>query len=209
MDTHPTPAPISPAVAARVARRRRTATPNPVDEYCNAVRQEVARIAGRNNRPFDVDDIAQAVVARFMEDPVGNMTDQPDPVRYARTRATNAGYDHSRREAGQRGEGVRRLRKATSLGDRAVGSAPSNRGTGLLGDPADLVVGRVAAEQILVCVDDDVDRAILSQHAFTGDRVTEIAIDRNLSHPTVSRKIGKARQALRPVVMRDEYVSAS
>ena len=69
--------------------------------------REVARLSARSRKAFDADDIAGDVALALAKRPADIMAAYPDPVGYARQRASHAGISFDRRERAQRGEGVR------------------------------------------------------------------------------------------------------
>ena len=69
--------------------------------------REVARLSARSRKAFDADDIAGDVAMALAKRSADIMAAYPDPVGYARQRASHAGISFDRRERAQRGEGVR------------------------------------------------------------------------------------------------------
>ncbi len=215
MDTDPTTAPAPTDAhgdtrATGPARRRRAIDPDPVGAYCDVVRRTVVRLVKGSFGTFDADDIAQRVVVKVLSDPERIMTRYPDPATFAYAAARRTGVDHLRREQVQRCEGSERRR--TNLSLHAMSDHERDHVVTVSGgydNTVDAALGRVAAEEILALVDDDLDRALLEQWALDGDRVTEIADDRGVSHPTVSKRLTRIRRDLKALLVDAEYVSVA
>lgn len=93
--------------------------------------REVARLSARSRKAFDADDIAGEVAMALAARPAAIMAAYPDPVGYARQRASHAGISFDRRERAQRGEGARLLSDKDGLrhpGRRYVSSTAADGG---------------------------------------------------------------------------------
>jgi len=210
LDTDPTTAPAPTDAANGPARRRRAIDPDPVGVYCDIVRRTVVRLVKGSFGTFDADDIAQRVVVKVLSDPERVMTRYPDPATFAYAAARRTGVDHLRREQVQRCEGSERGR--TNLSLHAMSDHERDQVVTVAGgydSTVDAALGRVAAEEILALIDEDLDRALLEQWALDGDRVTEIAGDRGVSHPTVSKRLARVRRDLKALLIDAEYVSVA
>lgn len=207
------PSAVAAAAARRAARRARrleASRPTALAVYCDLVFQEVVRIATGRFLPFEVDDIAQRVVEKVLNDPAKVLAKHPNPEEFAWVATEHTGLDHRRRERVQRCEGAHGGHDVLSLDLEIERLADSDeRPGGLILDPAEEAVGRAAAAEILALVDDDVDRDLVARRFLCDDRVTEIAEDRLVSHTTVSKRLRAAVRDLEGLLASGDYVSAS
>lgn len=203
METAPTP--DSPR-RRRAGRRNRTgADAVNADTYAAQVMRVAVRLAARQARAFDADDIAQRVVERFLRDPASIMARYPKPEVFAAVTVKTEVIDHGRRERAQRGQGVKGKRQVSSWEVEAESMRTTAPGPE---DPAGEATAAVALTRLLALLDDS-DRRIAEAHWLRGDKVGEIAADLGRNHATVSRRLRAIAERLRLATDDDGYVLAT
>ena len=171
--------------------------------------REVARLSARSRKAFDADDIAGDVAMALAKRPADIMAAYPDPVGYARQRASHAGISFDRRERAQRGEGVRLLTDKDGLrhpGRRYV-SANGPDGADLLaavvGDDTDVegtVAERMVVSAMLREACEDLTAAEFRELWLVdgvGHSVQEMAEACGQRRETVSRRLNHSRTQVR------------
>ncbi|HQZ36838.1 MAG TPA: hypothetical protein PK020_20595 [Ilumatobacteraceae bacterium] len=171
--------------------------------------REVARLSARSRKAFDADDIAGDVALALAKRPADIMAAYPDPVGYARQRASHAGISFDRRERAQRGEGVRLLVGSDGLrhpGRRYI-SANAADGGDLLAEVVDgaldvdtAVAERMVASAMLREVRDDLTAAEFRELWLVdgcSHSVQEVAAVVGQRRETVSRRLNHTRSQVR------------
>ena len=202
MATDPTP--TTPRPARRHRQDDAGAAEAAREAYITAVQREAYRLA-RRKRGFDADDVAQRVAEKAWKTIEEVMVKYPDPVGYARAATGNASVDHDRRESRQQCLGAYHLRTAVVLDEELV-VGQVDRTRRMFIDPAEIVLGRIGADEILGLIDDDADRACLVAAGIRGDRMGEIAADRGVHHANAGRRVRNAAAVVRAVLADDGYL---
>lgn len=171
--------------------------------------REVARLSARSRKAFDADDIAGDVALALAKRPADIMAAYPNPVGYARQRASHAGISFDRRERAQRGEGVRLIVDSDGLrhpGRRYV-SANAPDGGDLLAVVVDAepeldatVAERMVASAMLRDVCEDLTAAEFRELWLVdgvGYTVQEAAAVVGQRRETVSRRLNHTRTQVR------------
>ena len=175
--------------------------------------REVARLSARSRKAFDADDIAGDVALALAKRPADIMAAYPDPVGYARQRASHAGISFDRRERAQRGEGVRLVTGKDGLrhpGRRYVSTHTSD-GSDLLarvvGDQPELegtVTDRMVASALVRGACEGLSPVELRELWLVdgcGYTVQEVAAICGQRHETVSRRLNHTRTQVRLKVL--------
>lgn len=184
-----------------------------IEEFAAALRRSVVRVlrSQGGHTAFEIDDIAQDTVMRFLEDPCRVMEAYPAPWVYARASLRSRSSDFARRERSQRGEGARLVAGRHGSTTRRVAVSLDQGGRGADGRPLDLQIAdhRQDVERVLdrIQVDELLrlltvrERAILlgvDGHDYT---VVEIAEALGLRRETVSRLLARIRMTVRQVIV--------
>jgi RNA polymerase sigma factor (sigma-70 family) len=184
-----------------------------IEEFAAALRRSVVRVlrSQGGHTAFEIDDIAQDTVMRFLEDPCRVMEAYPAPWVYARASLRSRSTDFARRERTQRGEGARLVAGRHGLTTRRVAVSLDHGGRGHDGGPIDLQIAdpRHDVERVLdrLQVDDLLrmltvrERAILLGVDGHDYSVVEIADALGLRRETVSRLLARIRARVRSVIV--------
>lgn len=179
-----------------------------IEAYAAALRRSVVHALSRRDHAagFGVDDVAQEVVLRFLEDPCRVMATYHEPWIYARASTSSRAVDLGRRDRAQRGEGsrlvatddgMRPARVAVCLDSVAegvdhrvdfIGSAPAP-------SVEDTIVERLALDDFLAVLNDE-ERWLLDCVGVREYTVTEVAELLGLTRETVSRRLSSVRRVL-------------
>lgn len=191
----------------------RTAVPRSsveqVEAYAAALRRAV--VQALSHRPplggVSLDDVAQEVVLKFLENPVRIMATYREPWIYARASAASRLVDLGRRDRAQRGEGSRLVVSAEGARTRRTvieldnASEDHHRSiSGSVVDSAftrpveDLVIDRLVVDEVLSALSAD-ERWLIECVDVWQYTVTEIAAVIGLSRETVSRRLSSLRRS--------------
>jgi RNA polymerase sigma factor (sigma-70 family) len=189
-----------------------------IEEFAAALRRSVVRVlrSQGGHTAFEIDDIAQDTVMRFLENPCGVMEAYPAPWVYARASLRSRSSDFARRERSQRGEGARLVAGPHGDTPRRLAVSLDQGGRGADGAPLDLQIGdpRHDVERVLdrLQVDDLLrlltvrERAILLGVDGYDYTVVEIADALGLRRETVSRLLARIRARVRSVIVAADAV---
>lgn len=179
-----------------------------IEAYAAALRRSVVHALSRRDHfgGFGVDDVAQEVVLRFLEDPCRVMATYHEPWIYARASMSSRAVDLGRRDRAQRGEGSRLI--ATEDGLRpgriavcldSVGDGGDRRvdliGSAVVPSVEDTIVERLALDDLLAVLNDE-ERWLLDCVGVQEYTVTEVAELLGLTRETVSRRLSSVRRVL-------------
>jgi RNA polymerase sigma factor (sigma-70 family) len=190
--------------------------PSPVaqiEEFAAALRRSVVRVlrSQGGHTAFEIDDIAQDTVMRFLEDPHRVMEAYPAAWVYARASLRSRSSDFARRERTQRGEGARLVQRRGEWTPRRIMISLDQGGRDRDGRPVDLQIAdhRENVERVLdrIQVDELLrlltvrERAILLGVDGFDHSVVEIADALGLRRETVSRLLARIRATVRQVIV--------
>jgi len=157
-------------------------------------------VLGRRRPGADVDDIAAAIVERFLADSESIMSSYPEPAAYARVAAHRGGITFDRHERAQRGQGVRLTtgEDGSLAPKRSVVSGDELFHLHIGVDAADdEIVRRLdAASRLERCLSgiSVEDRQLLYLVDGVGYTVNEVAQVLGQRRETVSRRLNRARR---------------
>lgn len=181
------------------------------DEYFSTVQRHVVRMLAA--RPFEADDVAQSVVARWWHRRDMVISRYPDPWKFAKVAARHALISWQRTERSQRCQGSRLVRHADGSatparewlsGDRALSGFDTEHDLFSLiaaagPTPEDVVVEQLWADQLCAGAYrglSPADIAVFELVELQGYQVTELARHMGVARETLARRLSRIRHAI-------------